>query len=187
MGVQYWKQDEGTVPPRLVKQRNLVLPLPRRGLDGPALLSPHLVPGSQERQCRGLWNQIAASSGLTQIHAISGMPQSVSQRDSVNIAAGIRRVATFTTAKDRSCEGNTCQECACKIGAWADKFAYKVLVALMARAPESSSQEWMLENDLVICPTLWPVSVISILSGFDLVANAEFEPGAMGERDVVDC
>ncbi|BCS26975.1 uncharacterized protein APUU_60023S [Aspergillus puulaauensis] len=122
-----------------------------------------------------------------QIHAISGMPQTVLERDSVNIAAGIRRVATLAAGDGHSTEDNCCQECACKLGAWADKFAYKVLVAMMASEPGSSPQDWMLENYLVICATLWPVSVITILSAFDLVVNAKFELGAMGERHAVDC
>ncbi|OJJ05877.1 hypothetical protein ASPVEDRAFT_32222 [Aspergillus versicolor CBS 583.65] len=121
------------------------------------------------------------------IHAISGMPQTVIERDSVNIAAGIRRVAALAAKKSDLSGSACCEKCACKLGAWADRVAYKVLLAMMASEPSSSPQEWMLENYLVICATLWPVSVITILSGFDLVANAKFEPGAMGERDAVDC
>ena len=115
------------------------------------------------------------------------MPQNVIQQDSVNIAAGIRRVAALAAKKSDLSGSSCCEKCACKLGAWADRVAYKVLVAMMASEPSSSPQEWMLENYLVICATLWPVSVITILSGFDLVANAKFEPGAMGERDAVDC
>lgn len=136
-------------------------------------------------RCEPLYHACIGSE--TQIHAISGMPQTVLEQDSVNIAAGIRRVATLAAGEGRSSEDNCCQECACRLGAWADKFAYKVLVAMMASEPASSPQDWMLENYLVICATLWPVSVITVLSGFDLVANAKFEPGAMGERDAVDC
>lgn len=126
---------------------------------------------------------LQASIGVdSQIHAIAGIPQKVVTRDSVALAAGLSQVAILAA------KGNhVCDECACRLGSWVDGISYKVLVAMMASEPETSPQEWLLENYLVICTTLWPTWVISILSGFDLIANAKFQPGAMGERDAVDC
>lgn len=136
-------------------------------------------------RCGSLY-QASVDEG-NQIHAIPGISPTVTTRDSVNLAAGICRVAILAAADDHASADRCCDECACKLGAWADRIAYKVLVAMMASEPESSPQDWMLENYLVVCATLWPVCVISILSGFDLVVDAKFEPGAMGERDAVDC
>lgn len=122
-----------------------------------------------------------------QIHAITGIPQNVVSCDSVGLAAGLSRVATLAAEGNHSSGEYCCDGCACKLGSWLDRISYKVLVAMMASEPETCAQEWLLENYLVICATLWPTCVISILSGFDLIANAKFQPGAMGERDAVDC
>ncbi|QKX57040.1 uncharacterized protein TRUGW13939_04148 [Talaromyces rugulosus] len=131
----------------------------------------------------------ASINANKEIHAIAGLPQKVVLCDSVGLAAGLNHVATLAAAKgnDSSSRESCCDDCACKLGSWIDKMSYKVLVAMMASEPRSTPQEWLLENYLVICATLWPICVISILSGFDLIADAQFQPGAMGERDAVDC
>lgn len=164
-------------PSRLTPRNTQVYTLPpasvvfdKHGINPPSICS----------SCTSLYQ--AAVSEENQLHAIPGIPQTVTALDSVNFAAGLRRIATLAAAEDACCEA-----CACKLGAWADKFAYKVLVTMMASEPGSSPRDWMLENYLVVCATLWPVCIISILSGFDLVVNAKFELGAMGERDAVDC
>ncbi|KAJ5101310.1 hypothetical protein NUU61_003532 [Penicillium alfredii] len=143
---------------------------------------------SQPRLCAECEPTYQASVNTTdQFHAIAGIPQAVVSRDSVALAVGLRRVAILAATTDHSSGEYCCDACACKLGAWVDNLSYKVLVSMMESEPKSTPKEWMLENYLVIYATLWPVCAISILSGFDVIANAKFQPGAMGERDAVDC
>jgi hypothetical protein len=82
---------------------------------------------------------------------------------------------------------NCCATCSARIGHWADQVAYLVLVPLMQSEPVLSPAMWLLECYAVWCTTASPISVASILSGFDLLGEFEYVEGAMGTRDVVDC
>ncbi|KAG4442982.1 hypothetical protein IFR05_001513 [Cadophora sp. M221] len=63
---------------------------------------------------------------------------------------------------------------------------YVELRSLMQDEAVLGASEWMLQNYLVGCVGLWPISMPFLLSGFDLMAELSFEDGAMGERDIVD-
>ncbi|PVH73798.1 hypothetical protein DL98DRAFT_576031 [Cadophora sp. DSE1049] len=139
------------------------------------------IPGVQVpklcHSCASNFDEVMRSQELEEIHALEGLPDVFGRR--VSLAVGIRRAATW--ACDTSCDS-----CACKVGYWADQAAYIVLVATMQDEAILGQREWMLQNYLVGCVALWPVSMSFLLSGFDLTAELSFEEGAMGDRDVVD-
>ncbi|KAF7336318.1 hypothetical protein MVEN_02180500 [Mycena venus] len=116
-----------------------------------------------------------------EIHGISGLPHIAFAGSAVARAAAIRRVAIFAT--DTSC----CEGCASRIGCWADLVGYTVLTASMLGEEGLSASEWLLECYAVWTVTIWPVSVPTVLSGFDLLCDVSQEEGAMGGRDVLDC
>lgn len=80
-----------------------------------------------------------------------------------------------------------CDNCAIKIGIWADEFSYIILVELMKSEQASNAREWLLHQYAVWCTAAAPVSVATVLSGFDLRADIRADAGAMGHRDTVDC
>jgi hypothetical protein len=141
----------------------------------PGVTLPYLC-----RYCEELFNA-ALTDPDDEIHAIPGLPKTVTSSSAVSLAAAIRRGAILATS------AQCCDTCACRIGAWGDSAAYKVLVALMKSEPELSSKEWLLQNYLVACLDFFPVSIPTILSCFDMVGELTYENGAMGDRDVVDC
>ncbi|CZS91150.1 uncharacterized protein RCO7_01466 [Rhynchosporium graminicola] len=115
------------------------------------------------------------------VRGIEGLPQSVSSCRALGLAAAIHRAAVFA-ASDTCCD-----VCACRIGNWGDSVAYRVLVALMKSEEKASAREWLLQNYIVGCVDFWPISVPSVLAGFDMVGDLKYDNGAMGIRDVVDC
>jgi hypothetical protein len=58
---------------------------------------------------------------------------------------------------------------------------------LMKSEVATDSPTWLLHQYATWCTAAAPVSVASILSGFDLRANIRLDDGAMGDRDTVDC
>ncbi|KAL2066879.1 hypothetical protein VTL71DRAFT_1303 [Oculimacula yallundae] len=115
------------------------------------------------------------------IRGIEGLPQSAVSCRALGLAAAIRRAVNFAASDD------SCDICACRIGNWADSVAYRVLVTLMMSEEETSPKEWLLQHYLVACVDFWPISVPSVLAGFDLVGCLRYDRGAMGIRDTVDC
>jgi hypothetical protein len=108
------------------------------------------------------------------------LPTSVTTCPAVARAAAIRRVALY--ASDDAC----CDRCACKIGRWADVAGYMVCGALMSNEPATSASDWLLQFYAVWAVSLSPISVMTVVSGFDLLCEVKSEDGAMGSRDVLD-
>ncbi|KAJ7682274.1 hypothetical protein DFH06DRAFT_1160729 [Mycena polygramma] len=146
--------------------------------------APELAKLPAPSLCRGCSLEFHAAlqnSAADKIHGIAGLPASVISVSSVARAAAIRRVALF------ACNTECCDVCACRIGCWADLAGHTVLTALMRSDQRTSSSEWLLENYAVWTVTTSPVSVATILSGYDLRCDVRQEEGAMGARDVLDC
>ncbi|KAJ7315380.1 hypothetical protein DFH08DRAFT_790363 [Mycena albidolilacea] len=115
-----------------------------------------------------------------EIHATDGIPASVINCKAVAIAAAIRRASLFASGD------GCCDVCACRIGCWADEVSPEVMMALMESEDNTSASEWLLQCYAVACIPLMPMSVPSILSGFDLLCEVKEHEGAMGARDVLD-
>ncbi|KAF4626052.1 hypothetical protein G7Y89_g12107 [Cudoniella acicularis] len=123
----------------------------------------------------------AALNANDEIQAVADLPKNVVSSPAVSLAAAIRRTAVWATTND------CCDVCACRIGSWGDNASNRVLILAMVNEPEMSAKEWLLQSYFISCVAFWPVSVPSILLGFDLVADLQFADKAMGDRDVVDC
>ncbi|KAJ7644736.1 hypothetical protein FB45DRAFT_898563 [Roridomyces roridus] len=121
------------------------------------------------------------ASETDQVHVAAELPAASISSPAVARAAAIRRAAIFAT------EPTCCDPCASRIGCWADSSAHTVLTALMKSDQNTSASEWMLQCHGAWAVTTWPVSVATVLSGFDLICLATQENGAMGQRDFVDC
>jgi len=115
-----------------------------------------------------------------EIHAIDGIAVSVIDCKAVAIAAAIRRASLFASGV------GCCDVCACRIGCWADEVSPEVMMALMESEHSTSASEWLLQCYAVACIPIMPVSVPSILSGFDLLCEVKEHDNAMGSRDVLD-
>ncbi|KAJ7133045.1 hypothetical protein C8R44DRAFT_697800 [Mycena epipterygia] len=116
-----------------------------------------------------------------ELHGIPGLPPAVFAAPAPARAAAIRRAAIFATNPE------CCDPCASRIGCWADSVAYMVLTALMSTERSTPPSEWLLQSYAVGTVTTWPMSISTVLSGFDLICDAIQEDGAMGHRDVLDC
>ncbi|KAJ7290118.1 hypothetical protein C8J57DRAFT_1492859 [Mycena rebaudengoi] len=116
-----------------------------------------------------------------EIHAVEGLPAGVVGCRAVARASMIRRAAIIAT------EDKCCDVCACRIGCWCDIVSHMGLTALMAGEHTTSSTEWVLQCYAVWAVMTSPVSVATVLSGFDLICEMRQEKGAMGNRDVLDC
>ncbi|KAH6672153.1 hypothetical protein B0J14DRAFT_639253 [Halenospora varia] len=123
----------------------------------------------------------AINNPKDEIRGAPGLPENISTMQAVCLAAAIRRGAVWATTAE------CCDVCACRIGVWSDNVSYRVLVTLMASEQELDPKEWLLQTYLTGCVEFWPISVPSILAGFDLVGDLTYEVGAMGGRDVVNC
>lgn len=136
-------------------------------------------------KCGPLFDMIMASDEKEEIHAMEGLPSSVTVAKGefgrpASLAAGFRRAALW------ACGDACCDVCGSRIGNWIDAAAYTVLTALMHDEPLLEPSMWMLQNYFVGCVAFWPISLPFLLSGFDLMADMSFEDGAMGTRDIVD-
>ncbi|KAJ6479070.1 hypothetical protein C8R45DRAFT_832942 [Mycena sanguinolenta] len=121
------------------------------------------------------------ASASDEIHAVEGLPADVVGCRAVARASAIRRAAIIAT------EDKCCDVCACRIGCWCDIVSHMVLTALMAGEHITSSTKWVLQCYAVWAVMTSPVSVATVLSGFDLICEMRQEKGAMGTRDVLDC
>ena len=130
--------------------------------------------------CAVLFQQALMSFATDEIHGIPDLPANVIMCPAVSRAAAIRRVVLF--ASSDSC----CDVCACRIGRWADVAGYMVCTALMSSDLVTSASEWLLQCYAVWAVSTWPVSVMTVLTGFDLLCNVTCEEGAMGARDVLN-
>ncbi|KAJ7628901.1 hypothetical protein FB45DRAFT_1059569 [Roridomyces roridus] len=126
--------------------------------------------------------QVALNAFETdELHSATELPSAAFASLVAARAAAIRRVAIFAT------EPSCCDVCASRIGCWADSVAYTVLTALMRSDESTSASEWLMQCYAAWSVTTWPMSVGTVLSGFDLICETTQEEGAMGQRDVVDC
>jgi hypothetical protein len=142
----------------------------------PGLLIPDLCP-----LCRVEFQDTLLSFKNDRFHGIPGLPTSVTTCPAVARAAAIRRVALYASDDDACCD-----RCACKIGRWADAAGYMVCGALMSNESATSASDWLLQCYAVWSVSLSPISVMTVLSGFDLLCEVKCEDGAMGSRDVLD-
>ncbi|KAF8184999.1 hypothetical protein K438DRAFT_1066060 [Mycena galopus ATCC 62051] len=140
-----------------------------------------LPPPNLCRACCAAFNEVLQDSAGDAIHGIDGLPTSVTTTSAVSRAAAIRRAALFASGPE------CCDLCACRIGCWADLAGHTVLTALMRSDENTSATEWLLEMYAVWTVTTFPVSVATILSGYDLLCDVRQEEAAMGSRDVLDC
>jgi hypothetical protein len=141
----------------------------------PGLPLPDLCP-----LCRVEFQDTLLSFKNDGFHGIPGLPTGVTTCPAVARAAAIRRVALY--ASDDAC----CDRCACKIGRWADAAAYMVFGALMSNESAASASDWLLQRYAVWAVSLSPISVMTVVSGFDLLCEVKCEEGAMGSRDVLN-
>lgn len=144
-------------------------------LDTPRVARPDLCTA-----CEPLFDASVSNNEPEEVRAIAGLPESVTMSRPVGLAVAFRRIASLAYSSD------CCDVCSSRIGFWEDEIAYSVLSALMVEEPLAEPSTWMLQHYTVACVTLWPISLPFLLSGFDLLANLSFEPGAMGERDAID-
>ncbi|KAJ7655675.1 hypothetical protein DFH06DRAFT_481688 [Mycena polygramma] len=170
-----WRQAntrgaETTLIPRITAQYT-----PSPSPDFPGLPRPDLCPS-----CTPAFQGALDAFEADIIHAVEGMPASVIKCAAVAIAAAIHRTCVFASGPD------CCDVCACQIGRWADEASNEVMVTLMSSEHDTCASEWLLQCYVVGCVPLSPVSVPSILSGFDLRCEVTQDEGAMGSRDVLD-
>ncbi|KAJ7224690.1 hypothetical protein GGX14DRAFT_651384 [Mycena pura] len=161
---------EATLIPRMATQYT-----PSPAPEVAALPPPHLF-----SPCLGAFSDALEAYETDQIDAIAGLPSSVVKCAEVAMVAGIRRAALFASS------ANCCEVCACQLGCWADEACHAVMLAFMRSERDCSASEWGLRLYLVGCVSLTPVSVPSILSGFDLLCEVTEHEGAMGSRDVLN-
>ncbi|KAH7303538.1 hypothetical protein B0I35DRAFT_455154 [Stachybotrys elegans] len=122
--------------------------------------------------CRGCNESLAQFKAQSKPEVRSGVELSpaVLENPGVIWAATISLLARWAT--QQVC----CDVCAVKIGLWGDEVAYI-----------TDAVTWLLQQYAAWCTAAAPVSVTTILSGFDLRADIKTDPGAMGDRDFVDC
>jgi hypothetical protein len=130
--------------------------------------------------CKVEFEKTLLSFKTDSFHGIPGLPTSVITCPAVARAAAIRRVALY--ASDDAC----CDQCACRIGRWADVAGYMVFGALMTNESVTNSSDWLLQCYAAWTVSLSPISVMTVLSGFDLLCEVKCEAGSMGSRDVLD-
>lgn len=116
-----------------------------------------------------------------ELHSAIKFSESTLKSPSVIWAATISFISRWAT------EQTCCNSCAIKIGIWADEVSYIVLVELMKSEAVTDSKTWLLHQYAAWCTAAAPISVASVLTGFDLRADIRVDDGAMGERDTVDC
>ncbi|KAJ7226297.1 hypothetical protein C8J57DRAFT_1093388 [Mycena rebaudengoi] len=131
--------------------------------------------------CMASFKVALGAAASDEIHGVEGLPADVVSCRAVARASAIRRAAIIAT------EDKCCDVCACRIGCWCDIVSHMVLTALMAGEHTTSSTEWVLQCYAVWAVMTSPVSVATVLSGFDLICEMRQEKGAMGTRDVLDC
>ncbi|KAF9046982.1 hypothetical protein BDP27DRAFT_1434472 [Rhodocollybia butyracea] len=140
---------------------------------------PGMVPPDLCSSCTLLFS--AAITTVDGFCTIDGLSDAVVSSRSVALAAGIRRACLA------ACEKEFCDACASRVGIWADYASYLVLTALMTSAYKLTPAEWVTECYTVGAVTVSPVSIMTILSRFDLMCGLKLgEDDSMGIRDVID-
>ncbi|KAF9064122.1 hypothetical protein BDP27DRAFT_1334119 [Rhodocollybia butyracea] len=143
-------------------------------LDIPGMTPPKICPS-----CTVLFEEAIIT--VDDFYAIDGLSGDIVSSRAVALAAGIRRACLA------ACDNKFCDVCACRIGFWADCASYIVLTALMTSAYKFKAAEWVIQCYAVWAVTVSPVSIMTILSGFDLMCELKLgENDAMGIRDVID-
>ncbi|KAJ5902901.1 hypothetical protein N7495_003429 [Penicillium taxi] len=135
-----------------------------------------LVPPEICAQCTAPFRE-AFDRKNDEVYAVHGLPESVTHSRPVAIAVAIRRVALWAISSE------CCDGCACILADWANTIGDKVLVALMKSELDVSNQDWLLQNYFAGCVAFSPLRLVSITTGFDLIAKVSYESEAMGERD----
>lgn len=179
VGKSWAKAMSSTPQDDLVKRNTVKYFIPSLSAElfqTPGVQTPNLC-----KDCNPIFRTIMASENLEEVHAISGLPQTVTSCRAAGLAVGIRR-AVLWAINSSSC----CEKCACKTGFWADAVSYSVLSALMHSESVTGRVTWPLQLYFVGTVAFWPIALPFLLSGFDLVAHITCEDGAMGTRDVVD-
>jgi len=141
----------------------------------PGLPQPDICPS-----CMKKFQDTLSSFENEIFYAIPGLPTSVTTCSGVARAAAIRRISLNATGDDY------CNLCSCKIGRWADIAGYMVCGALMENESTTSASDWLLQCHAIWSVSLSPLSVVTVLSGFDLLCDVKCEDGAMGRRDVLE-
>lgn len=140
------------------------------------LVNDGIVPPELCEKCSAPF-QKAFSSTPDEVYAAHGLPDSVTQSVPTAIAVAIRRAALWATTPE------CCDKCACILGPWANSIADKVIMALMKSEGEVSNRDWLLQNYFTGCVGFSPLRIVSVMTGFDLLANVKYDADAMGERD----
>lgn len=178
-GGKSWAKALRSGPQDLVKRNTakyFISSLASELFQTPGVQSPALC-----RDCTPLFNKTMTSSDLEEVHAIGGLPETVTSCRAAGLAVGIRRAVLWAI---NSC--SCCEKCACSIGFWADAVSYSVISSLIHNEPVTGNATWPLQNYFVGTVAFWPIGIPFLLSGFDLVAHITCEDGAMGKRDIVD-
>jgi hypothetical protein len=144
------------------------------------LHAPGVPPPDLCRSCQCSFTSMIDSTPIT-ISSPTPLPPEVTKSPALGTAARIALAGRWAITPE------CCATCSAHLGHWADRVAYLVLVPLMHSEPVLSPAMWLLECYAVWCTIASPISVASILSGFDLLGEFEYVEGAMGTRDVVDC
>ncbi|KAL4981894.1 cytochrome P450 [Aspergillus falconensis] len=144
-------------------------------LQAPGVPAPDLC-----EPCQRSFTAMIDSAPVTISSAIPLAPE-------ITNSAALGAAARIALAGRWAMTPECCATCSAEMGHWADQAAYIVLVPLMQSEPVLSPAMWLLECYAVWCTIASPISVASILSGFDLLGEFEYVEGAMGNRDVVDC
>ncbi|KAF9060155.1 hypothetical protein BDP27DRAFT_1430407 [Rhodocollybia butyracea] len=143
-------------------------------LDIPGIAPPEICPS-----CTVLLEEAIIT--VDDFHAIDGLSDDIVSSRAVALAAGIRRACLV------ACDNKFCDVCGCRVGFWADCASYIVLTALMTSAYKFKAAKWVIQCYAVWAVTVSPVSIMTILSGFDLICELKLgENDAMGIRDVID-
>jgi hypothetical protein len=58
--------------------------------------------------------------------------------------------------------------------------------ALMSNESVTNASDWLLQCYAAWTVSLSPISVMTVLAGFDLLSEVKCEGGSMGSRDVLD-
>lgn len=122
-----------------------------------------------------------ATHSYPELHAAVALDSAALESAAVIWAATISFFSRWATVE------TCCDSCAVKVGIWADEVSYIVLVELMKSETAFNARDWLLHQYAAWCAAAAPVSVATVLSGFDMRADIKAEPGAMGDRDTVDC
>ncbi|KAJ7473323.1 hypothetical protein FB451DRAFT_1249002 [Mycena latifolia] len=171
-----WRQATTSTSRAGLAPRSTVTYIPSTAPEMAQGVLPDLCP-----PCMGNFRDALNAFESDEIRGVEGLPAAVAGCQGVARAAAIRRAALFAAGD------GCCDVCACRIGCWADRTSHMVLAALMASERSTSVAEWLLQSYAVWAVMSSPVSIATVLSGFDVYCEILQDEGAMGTRDVLDC